>query len=189
MDDKTTASITEFDSHKDARELLDLSAPLMLPPSVVGKRVTESYNPNDVYVCPNGHLAYNLTTEAIQDCRHRNVVPPPVVYEGGRCSQCSEPYNRLENDPQTLQFRVSNFMKMAARLKAQEEGLLKINADYNTIALFMRGVYAWEIEQGEPQHSGTLSKCVVWYLQRERRRPSVVAGKLWRAFKRMLGAQ
>lgn len=183
-DKQTTASVREI---MTGAELLDLNTPLTLPLGVVGKRVTESYNPNDAYICSNGHLAYNLTSEALADCVRRFVTPPPVVYTGGRCHECQEPFHALETDVQTLQFRVSNYTKMASRLKYQEKGLLEINSDYNLISLFMRNEYAWEIEQGEPQHSGMLSKAVVYYMRKERRRPMVVMGKMWRAVLRMLG--
>jgi hypothetical protein len=183
-DKQTTASVREI---TPGAELLNLNTPLTLPPGVVGKRVTESYNPNDAYICSNGHLAYNLTSEALADCVRRSVTPSPVVYEGARCHECQETFRKIETDAQTLQFRVANYMKMASRLKYQEKGFLEMNSDYNLIVLFMRDAYAWEIQQGESQHGGALSRAVVYYMRKERRRPSVVAGKMWRAVLRMLG--
>lgn len=180
MDDQTTASI---------QELLDPNAPLTLPPGVVGKRVTESYNTEDAFICPNGQISYNLTDERRNELIAEGQTPPPIVYEGGRCDHCQEPVNRLETDVKTLQFRVSNFMRMAARLRAQQPGLLQSNSDLNEIGLFLRDAYAWEISQGEPQHSGNAGKAVIFYLQRERRRPTVVAGKVWRALLRMMGVR
>lgn len=167
--------------------LSDFNKPLELPPSIVGKRVTESYNAFDCYVCPNGHLQYNLTDEAKEEIRGRGVALPPICYEGAPCVLCAAAISPLETDVAILQNRVSNFMKMTSRLKEQQPGLLAINSDANKIALYLRGAYEHEIERGEPQHSGELSKAVVFYLKRERRRPSVVVGKVWRAMLRAMG--
>jgi len=167
--------------------LLDFSKPIDVASYETPKRVTESYNPNDAYVCPNGHLQYNLTDEAREDCRSRHVQLPPICYEGSPCKDCAAPIFPLENDPKELQFRVRNFMMMAARLKEQQGPLLAVNADMNELALYLRNAYSYEIMMSQPQHSGNVSKAAIYYLQRERRRPSVIAGKLWRAFLKAMG--
>lgn len=176
------------DEQQKVEDLLDFNKPLELPVGVVGKRVTESYNPDDCYICPNGHLQYNPTEEAKAEIRSRGVMLPPICYEGGLCVMCPAPITKLETDVVTLQNRVSNYMKMASRLKSQEPGFLKVNKEANEIAVYIRGAYQAELDRGEPQHSGPLDKAVIYYLKRERRRPSVVVGKVWRTVLRMFGA-
>jgi len=145
------------------------------------------YNPHEAFICSNGHIAYNRDEAAIKDILSRNVELPRVVREGLDCEQCGFPLRKLEDDLQTLQFRLSNYMKMASRLKQNEPGLLDTAKDYVRIALFLRNEYYWEIEQGQGQHSKLLSDAVMYYLRKERHRPSVVAGKIWRALLRALG--
>jgi len=171
------------------KDLLDFTKPLELPDGVVGQRPTESYNPYDCYICPHGHLQYNLTEEAKVEIKSRNVDLPPICHEGMPCVLCSEPIRPLETDVKELQFRVSNFMKMASRLKQQQPGLLQINSDMNDLAYFIRWAYAYEIEQGEPQHSGSASKAAIYYLKKERRRGVVVVSKMWRAVLHLIGVR
>jgi hypothetical protein len=160
-----------------------------LPPAQAPIRVTESYNANDAFICPNGHIQYNLTPEALADCKARSVIPPPVAYEGARCHDCDESVTALTADPQVLQLRLSRAMKHIAKLTANMKPLVEINTDMNQIALFLRNNYSFEIMSGEPQHSWTASKAVIYYLQRERRRPVVVVGKVARALLRFFGVQ
>lgn len=178
------------------RAIMDMNTPLnpidFLEKSdgtlATAKRVTESYNPDDAFICPNGHIQYNLTPGALADCKIREVVPPPICYEGSRCYNCDQSIAALTNDPQNLQFKLSRAMMSIAKLTESNRTLLDVNSDMNVIAMFLRNNYGYEIGMGEPQHSATASKAVIYYLQRERRRPVVVAGKLWRALLHLFGA-
>lgn len=145
------------------------------------------YNPHDAYACPAGHIEYNRTEEHLADIRSRGVQLPRQVHEGMACLQCGGYLTKLDDDPAKLQSTLSGYMKMATRLKENEPGLLETNRDYNDISLFMRLNYQYEIEQGEAQHAKKLSDAVKFYLHRERRRPSVVAARIWRALLRALG--
>jgi hypothetical protein len=172
-------------TNMDPKEFM--TAPLSLDPGVTAKRVTESYNAQDAFICPNGHIQYNLTPEALADCKARSVIPPPAAYEGARCHDCDESVTALTADPQVLQLRLSRAMKSIVKLQLNSHSLLAVNTNMNDIAMWMRGNYEYEIGMGEPQHSGTMARTVIYYLQRERRRPVIIVAKIWRALLRFFG--
>lgn len=155
-----------------------------------GKRRSDwAYNPDDVFICPNGHLQYNLCEEEIEEMRVRGIKRPPICYDGGLCRNCTEAIEKLTSDPKELQYKLSTAMLALTQVNMSVQPLMAVNKDMNEIALFLRHHYDYEIGTGKEQHNGSGSKAVIYYLRIERGRFVVRAGKIWRAVLHALGVQ
>lgn len=157
----------------------------------VPRRADWAFNPNDAYICDNGHLQTNVTPEELDAMVLRGEVIKPIAYAGGLCKICpkSFPFHlvKLTNDPKELQQKLGTQMQLVAQLQAMITPLQANNLDLNDIALFLRAYYAHEIAEGQPQHAGSASKAVIFYLKKERGRVIVKVGQWFRALKRGLG--
>ena len=158
------------------------------PVSIDKPRRKNLSNPDDMLICENGHLQYNVTEEDAADLIRRGMEVPPGTWEGAKCRHCDEQVSLLTTDPAHLQQKLSTQMMIVTALREQMSGFIDANNDQNALALFIRQNYGYEIELGQPQHSGTLSKAAIYYLQRERRRVSVRAARFGRWLLRMVGA-
>ena len=159
-------------------------------PTLVTKAVrpVNTANPNEMYYCENGHLQYNLTKADAEDLVQRGMPIPPMVFAGAKCRNCALYVTLLTNDTLHLQQKLATQMQIVAMLREQMGGFKEANDDQNTVALFIRQNYGYEIEMGQPQHAGRVSMAVIYYLQRERQRVSVRAAKFGRWLLRMVGA-
>lgn len=151
------------------------------------RRADWAYNPNDVFICPNGHLQYNLNDEELAELQTRGIKRPPICYDGGLCRNCAESIEKLTADPKELQGKLGVQLQRAAALQLSVEPYKAVSDDMNRIAKFLRENYEYEMHSGQSQHDGNGSKAVIHYLRIERARPSVQARKMWRAVMRMLG--
>lgn len=151
------------------------------------RRADWAYNPDDVFLCPVGHLQYNLNDEELTELRQRGQERPPITYAGGMCRHCTEPLTQLTTDVKELQNKLATQMMRAAGLQQRIEPLEAQNKAMNDIALYMRQAYHWEMMQGELQHDGGGAKAVIYYLRKERSRPSVRMKSWVRAIGKMLG--
>jgi hypothetical protein len=147
-------------------------------------------NPDAMFMCPNGHLQYNLTAEEIEDIRaHGEELIFPVIYEGSICRNgCGERVAKLTTDVKELQQRLGTNMMACAQLNGTINSYRAANDDNNKMALFLRNNYNWEIGEGQLQHSGSVSTAVIYYLKIERKRLRIRAGRVVRALLRMIGA-
>lgn len=153
------------------------------------RRADWAYNPNDVFLCSNGHLQYNVTQEERDEMIQRKVAPPPLAYEGSPCRYCTEPISLLTADPKQLQQKLGTAMERATQLAVMLEAQKATADDYNKIVMYLREAYATEIHDGELQHDSGAARAVIYYLKLERKRVSVVWGKRWRALWRLVGVK
>jgi hypothetical protein len=153
------------------------------------RRADWAFNTLEMFICPNGHLQYNVTEEEKAEMRERGVKLPPLAYEGGLCRYCTEQIYPLTNDPKELQQKLGTAMERSAQLAAMLAPLQQAHNDTNKIAMFLREQYAWEIATGQEQHAGALSKAVIFYLKIERNRLSVRRARWWRALRRIAGVE
>jgi hypothetical protein len=151
-------------------------------------RPVNNQNANAMFICENGHLQYNLTEADKDELTLRGMPIPPVVYDGGKCRNCGCPVTPLTTDVLHLQQKLGTALQNVAALRLQMAGFRDANVDQNTLALFLRQNYGYEIEMGQPQHAGRVSMAVIYYLQRERQRLSVRAARFGRWLLRMVGA-
>lgn len=155
------------------------------------RRADWAFNPADVFVCENGHLQSNVTATEREVMVARGETLKPIAFEGGTCLICPRPsavfLTKLTNDPKELQQKLGTQMQLVAQLRAMLVPLQAGNVDNNEIALFLRNAYAHEIAEGQPQHAGSASKAVIFYLKKERGRVGVKVGQWFRALKRGLG--
>ena len=154
-------------------------------------RADRFYNPDDVFICVNGHLQYNLCEQEKQEMRERGEKPLPICYEGGLCRHCTELLEKLTADPKHLQYKLSTYMAQCAQLRGTLAPLQAVNADTNKIALFLRENYQHEMESGQVQHlgNGALSTAVIHYLRIERGRAGAKLARLWRGIMRVIGVR
>lgn len=152
------------------------------------RRADWAVQPENMFMCANGHLQYNLQIDEVSEMRKRGEIPPPTCYEGGACRNCTQPIASLTADPKQLQYKLSTALMTVAQLQASLEPFRAVHVDYNKISMFLRDNYVWEIHEGQAQHDGNSSKAVMYYLKIERNRWRVTTGRLWRAFMRMVGA-
>ena len=145
-------------------------------------------NPDAMFICPNGHLQYNLTDKEKSEQRERGIDPPGDVYEGQKCRNCDERVTLLTTDPKELQQKLATQMMVVSQLRGQQVALTRVNTDYNRISLWMREEYAYEIRTGESQHSGDLSRAVIHYMKIERGRWRIIAARAWRWLQRLITA-
>ena len=154
------------------------------------RRADSMLNPDDIFICQNGHLQYNVVQEEKDEMLMRGVPLPPLAYEGGLCRFCPNPpltITKLTSVPKELQQKLGSSMELNAQLRSMIEPLQAANSDNNRIALFLRQRYDWEIASGQSQHDGDLSRAVIHYLKIERGRWAVRRGQWLRAIKRMMG--
>lgn len=154
------------------------------------RRADWAFNPDDIFICANGHLQYNVNEHERQEMLMRGVTPKPIAYEGGLCHYCPNPplaLMRLTNDPKELQQKLGTSMERVAQLSGLLTPLQEANKDMNVIATFIGQNYSWEIHEGQEQHNGPASKAVIHYLRLERKRWSVRRMQWWRALRRLLG--
>ena len=154
----------------------------------VNRRMDVVINPNDMYCCPNGHLQYNLTEEELEEQKQRDMEPPARVYDGAKCRNCDERVTLLTTDVKQLQQKLGTQMMIVAQLNGCMQGFVDANNDINKIALFLRENYPYEIADGKPWHAGSASVAVIHYLKIERSRFRVLAGRVWRALLKLIGA-
>jgi hypothetical protein len=160
--------------------------PTATPINIV--RPVNNQNANEMYICENGHLQYNLTNDDKAELLERGMPIPPVVFNGAKCGNCDLYVTSLTNDVLHLQQKLATQMQIVTMLRANMAGFQDANEDQNVIAMFIRQNYGHEISIGLPQHSGRASLAVVYYLQRERRRVSVRLARFGRWVLQMVGA-
>lgn len=154
------------------------------------RRADWAFNPDDIFICGNGHLQYNINAMEREEMIARGVTPKPIAYEGGVCSHCPNPplsLTKLTSNPKELQQKLGTSMERVAQLSGLLTPLQEASKDQNIIAGFLAQQYAWEIHEGQEQHNGAVSKAVIHYLRLERGRWSVRRGQWWRALRRMMG--
>ena len=150
--------------------------------------ILESQDPADMYMCPNGHLQYNLSARARVLREQQGGRQRPMVYEQSPCIHCAEPLSKLTSDPLELQHKLATQTMAVTQLQLQSIPLLAVKKDMDEIALFLRDKYAYEINEGKVWHTGSGARAVIHYLEIERNRLSVRLVRSWRALLRFIGA-
>lgn len=170
---------------------LNALASTFAPPGTPGtrRRADWATNANDMYMCPLGHLQYNLLPEEKEELIAKGEKVPPICQDGGVCRHCTETVEKLPTDAKSLQYKLSTATITVTQLCKALEGFKETSDDYVKITMFVRENYGWEIEQGQGWHDEMLSKAVMHYLRIERSRVSVTAGRIWRALLRLIGAR
>jgi hypothetical protein len=156
--------------------------------SITSKRAPDwAATIDNMFLCPNGHLQYNLSSDELAELIARGETPPDQTYEGAKCRSCDARVQHLTSDVKELQYKLSTYMMVATSLRVSLKPMKANVDDNNEIALFLRNNYAYEIASGFEWHNAGCAKAVIHYLKIERKRPSVVMGRIWRALLRLIG--